>query len=83
MIINGHIHKPLRSEYENNPVYLCPFTPSGCVCKIEQTSNSIEIKQTNFGLKADLVTLDTPSNTHNPHLKMKHVQFKQPLPMSS
>ena len=59
LIVNGHIHKPLRSEYEDIPVYLCPFTPSGCICEIVQSTDDIEIKPKNCGLESEIISLIT------------------------
>lgn len=57
MIVNGHIHKPLRSKYSDIPVYICPFTPSGCFCELEQTNDDIKINPINCGLESERISL--------------------------
>jgi len=42
-IFNGHIHKPLKTNYKDIPVFLCPFYKTHCRCLIRQTSDAIHI----------------------------------------
>ena len=44
LIINGHIHKPIKSSFEEIPVYLCPFFGTGCNCSITQTDDILSIE---------------------------------------
>ncbi len=43
-IFNGHIHYPIKSEYNKIPLYICPFIKKGCHCTITATGSLIKVE---------------------------------------
>ena len=50
-VFGGHIHTPVKSDYNGIPMYICPAFGSGCYCELQQSKNQLDILPKNCGLE--------------------------------
>ncbi|MBS1270722.1 MAG: 3',5'-cyclic adenosine monophosphate phosphodiesterase CpdA [Gammaproteobacteria bacterium] len=56
-IFNGHIHKPIKSLYNDIPVYLCPAYGTGCYCELKQFSDTVTVNPRDCGISGSTLRL--------------------------